>query len=253
MSTIINIYIFCFNESVLLPHTVAHYKKYLPSCTITIYDNESTDNSVEIAKKLGCGVVGWKSGNINNSLTRRDIANNCWKYIKSGWILIIDMDEWLCVTEQDLQIERLKGTNILTILGLEMIGESKKEDVSDIDLFNINKYVENKMESKSLCFLRNQIKEMNYNAGAHKSTPECNLNFKVTYSSTQYYNKHMNILGLPFFTKKMIQRFNRSHEMRKINMSTHYMEDSELIAQKYKTHLDNSKVLTVDSFYTHTL
>ena len=243
MSTNFNIFMFCFNESVLLPHTVAHYKKYLPSCTITIYDNESTDNSVEIAKKLGCSVVNWSSGNINNSLTRRDIANNCWKRILNGWILMIDMDEWVCVTERELITEQLKGTNILDILGIEMIGESQKEDVSDIDLFNINKYVDNTWESKKLCFLRNAIKEMKYNAGAHKCSPESNNGTILKYSSVQYYNKHMNVLGLPFFTQKMIQRFNRSHEMRKRNMSTHYTNDIELITNKYTSYLNDSKLL----------
>jgi hypothetical protein len=163
------------------------------------------------------------------------------------------MDEWLCVTEQDLKIERLKGTNVLEILGLEMIGESQKEDLSDINLFNISKYVVNVWESKKLCFLRNQIKEMKYNAGAHKCKPECKPVFTLQYSSTQYYNKHMNFLGLPFFTKKMIQRFDRSHEMRKRNMSVHYTDDTELITNKYTLHLDNTKVLTLDAFYTHTL
>jgi hypothetical protein len=239
----INIFIFCFNESVLLPYTVAHYKKYLPSCTITIYDNESTDNSVEIAKKLGCSVVSWTSDNINNSLIRRDIANSCWEKIPSGWIFMIDMDEWICITERDLLLEQKNGTNVLDILGIEMIGESQKEDLSDIELCSINKYFENTWESKKMCFLRNQIKEMNYTAGAHNCRPTCKPNFTLTYSSTQYYNKHMNILGLPFYTKKMIQRYNRSHEMRKKNMSKHYTDDIELISKNYAQYLNSSKLL----------
>ena len=102
----INIFILCYNEAPLLPHMVKHYKKYLPNCKITIYDNESTDNSVELAKSLGCSIISWNSNNIIDDHKYLEIKNNCWKHITHGWIIMADMDEFLCVTEQELMKEK---------------------------------------------------------------------------------------------------------------------------------------------------
>lgn len=86
----INVFLTCYNESVLLPHVINHYKKYLPSCKITIYDNESTDNSVEISKSLNCNVISFSSNNIFNEDLLIKIRNNCWKEIKNGWVIMAD-------------------------------------------------------------------------------------------------------------------------------------------------------------------
>ena len=236
----INIFIVCYNESVLLPHTIAHYKKNFPDCNITIYDNYSTDNSVEIAKNLGCNCIYWDTNNITDEYKLRDLKNTCWKYITDGWIIMIDMDEWLCVTEYELNQEQMLGTTILNINGIDMIGQSKDIDLLDIDLNSINKYIDNEFESKKLCFLANDIKEMNYSFGAHACEPFGN----VKYSSRLYYNKHMVSLGLLFLEDKMIKRYKRSIEMQKIGMDTHYTDNIDYIRNKYYIMLSQSKTLT---------
>lgn len=229
----ITIFILCYNEEILLPHTIYHYKKYLPSSTINIYDNESTDNSVEIAKSLGLKVISFNTDNKLDEYKQTHIKNTCWQDIDNGWIIVVDMDEWLCVTEDELQYELEKGTSILKIKGVEMIGESETEDLSDINLHTIDTYVYNKMESKNLCFLRNKICEIQYIFGAHKCRPISNDNCDIIYSEREYINKHMSYLGLPFIIKKTLNRYNRSEEMRLENKAIQYTNNIDIIKNRY--------------------
>jgi len=229
------IYILCHNESTLLPHTIAHYKKYLPNCIITIYDNESIDNSVEIATSLGCNVISWNSGNIMDEHKQKDVKNNCWKNIANAWVLVIDMDEWLCVSEKQLQEERESGTTILKTLGINMIGESKSITLDDINLHDIVKGVKWPMESKSLCFYTGDsgIKQINYDLGAHRSSPIGN----VKYSENVYVNKHMCYLGLPFIIDKMVKRYERSKKMQSQGLNIHYTGNVSKITDEYNKFL----------------
>ena len=237
----INIFALCFNEALIIPHMVAHYRKYLPSCKITIYDNESTDNSVEIAKALGCTVISWSSNNKFDDNKNLEIKNNCWKQVKNGWIIVTDMDEFLCVNENELLEETKLGTTILNVSGLQMIGESSTEDLSDIDLQNITKYIPNEYESKKLCFYRDNITEMNYSPGAHSCNPKGD---RIQFSSNHYFNKHMCFLGLRFLINRYIERFKRSKEQRSLyGYSSHYTDDIMKISDEYNKALLNCKTL----------
>ena len=238
----INIFLLCYNESVLLPHTIKHYKKYMPTCKITIYDNHSTDNSVEIAKTLGCNCISFETKDITNDFKMIEIKNNSWKEIQTGWIIVADMDEFLCITEEELREEMNQGTTILQIQGKDMIGESNTINISDIELQDIKKYVYNSYLDKSLCFLREKITEMNYHCGAHI----CNPVGEIKYSSKKYTNKHMCNLGLIFLINKMKARYERTIKMReKYNMCTHYNNNEEQITNDYMNMLNNCNYLDI--------
>jgi glycosyltransferase involved in cell wall biosynthesis len=236
----INIFLLCYNEAALLPHTIRHYKKYLPSCKITIYDNESTDKSVIIAQDMGCDVVSWGSNNSINDFQYQTIKNSCWKGVESGWIIMADMDEFLCVTEDVLYEEMRSGTSVLHIDGKEMIGESATLDLTDIDLQTLTKCIDNHSESKNLCFLREKITDMNYELGAHTCDP---VGY-VRYSEKRYINKHMSQLGLNFIIDKNIKRYERAAEMRRYGTTFHYMDNVEAIRQSYYAALSRATELT---------
>ena len=235
----INVFLLCFNESAILPHTINHYKKYLPSCKITVYDNESVDNSVEIAIALGCTVISWNSNNIHDEYLQVNLRNNIWKNCLDGWIIMADMDEFVCVTEEDLIQEMNYGVTILNIKGYDMIGESNTLNLTDINLQDIQKYTENTFLHKHLCFLRPSIVDMNYGPGSHSCIPQGN----VVYSSNVYMMKHMCLLGLPFFTNKLTERYKRNEKMRKKGLNYHYIQDTAQIELMYRSSLDNCNFL----------
>ena len=232
------IFLLCFNEEVLITHTIKHYKSCLPNATIIIYDNYSTDNSVNIAREHGCKIVFWDSNNEINDYRYLKIKNNCWKIVKDGWVIVADMDEWLCVTEEDLLEEQNNNTSLLSIKGYDMIGESKTESLTDINLFDIKRAVNCPGESKSLCFYRPAIREINYSLGAHHCRPvffpnKYTMSLKTLYSKKTYMNKHMNYLGLKYIIQKMIKRYERSHKMRKNKLATHYTNNITEISSRY--------------------
>lgn len=237
----VHVYVLCYNEEVILPHTIEHYRRNFKDCAITVYDNKSTDESRNIAKDLSCNVIVWDSNNEQDEYKNRDIKNVCWKNQTEDWAIVLDMDEWLVIDEKQLQTEHDNGTTILKVKGVDMIGESKNLLLDDIDLHEIKKGVDYDRENKNLCFRvgEDYITEMNYDWGAHNCEPEGN----VKYSEKTYINKHMAYLGLNFFIDKMIKRFERTERMRSVGMDIHYINNVEQITEQYTTRLNDSYCL----------
>ena len=197
-------FLVCYNEQVLLPHALKHYRHFLPGCKITIYDNFSTDNSVPIAKEHGCSIIsyGMKDQIDESALTR--VKNESWKNVENGWVIICDMDEWLCITRDDLINEEKKEQHFLKTFGYHMVSDSTKLDLSDIDLHTLQEGVAWRI--KPMCFKRPDIKSTGFGHGVFSH----NAKGTVKMSDKIYAFKHMGgHMGYEFYKNKTIKRFER--------------------------------------------
>jgi len=249
----VHIYLLCNNESVLIGPTIDHYQKQFRNIKleITILDNESTDNSAEIALSKGCEVRPFSTDGKFDDYKNAEFKNHIWKELqdqdededeeqeKNRWIIVADMDEWLCISDEDFAYEHAKGTTILTTIGYNIAGNSQQADLSDIDVHSLDHgfYWEN--ESKSLCFKRSEIQEMNYELGAHT----CNPVGRIQYSDRKYVVKHMEPLGLPYLIAKFQSRYKRTEKKRLEGewwAGLHYTDNIQEITDRYREHYDGA-------------
>ena len=83
----------CYNEELTIVKVVKDFKKILPDADIYVYDNNSTDNSVKLAKNAGAIVrheIRQGKGNVVRSMFR-DIDADCY--------LMVDADDTYCAKD----------------------------------------------------------------------------------------------------------------------------------------------------------
>ena len=231
------LFLLCHNERVLLPHAVAHYRRYVPKIEITILDNESDDESVALAQGLGCRVLSWGSSDQIDDHKFVTLKNSIWKGISSGWVIMADMDEWLCASREDFAREAQAGVTVLRVYGLNMVAESERADLSDLDLHAITQGFHMSSRDKLVAFLRPSIKEMNYGIGAHEAHPKG----VVVLSPSAYVLKHFERLGLPWLMDKWKKRFNRAQNMHAEGIALHYTDDEAVIVRRQETALRHAR------------
>jgi glycosyltransferase involved in cell wall biosynthesis len=235
----ITIFLLCYNEELLLPLALKHYRDRFPTAKFVLVDNYSTDNSHNIAKENDMEIKQFESSNCQNEETMMHIRNNIWKDVKSGWVIMCDMDEWLEITEKDLINEEEKGITIITTNGFNIVGNSKTIDLSDIDIFSLNEGVYNDNFSKRILFKVPDV-EINFWWGAHTCRPLGN----VIYSENIYILKHMNYLGAEYLVEKHRKRYARNELMRYRGMNGHYSNEQEKVIHDFNTIYDSRQQLS---------
>jgi hypothetical protein len=208
----------------------------------------SSDKSVEIAKSLGCIINPFDTDGIFNETKLTELRNTVWKNATTRWVIVCDMDELLTANQHDILEEEKKGTTILTTKGYDIVGDSKKKDLSDIQLDRITQGFFNKMQSKSICFDRTKITDINFDGDSHNADPKGNVKF----SEKVYLLYHYKRLGFEYYKSTHDRSAPRAKlaQNRGIHIGFHYTQNVNRLKEEMNTSKLSIETLpALETFY----
>lgn len=223
-----------YNEELMLPHFIKHYRDRFPECKIIVWDNQSTDRTQQIALENGCEVIEYDTGGKLDDGTYLKIKNETWKALE-GWVIVADVDELCDINHEDLYHEAKQGTTVVKFEGWNMVNLWDNMDVDSIAYG-----VRAPHYDKSFCFDASKIKEINYSPGCHSASPKG----EVKYSDKAYRCLHYKYININYmiarhstFAARLSQR-NIEH-----GYGCHYTYSPEKIRNEFIMARKNSKKL----------
>lgn len=222
-------YFINFNDSFYIPFLAQHYGKFCEK--IVMYDNYSTDNSVELALSFGMDVRYFgKRGELNDQ-HYLDVKNHCWKEQRGkgiDYVIVVDADEFV-------QPFDLRGTAPV-VTGYNMISEFlPKKEIGEI---NTGAYSEG--YSKQAIFSPDAIEEIAYVHGCHKN----HMRGRITTEGTAALYHYRMIGGVHLLLERhaayrvRLSKFNRQH-----NMGHHYLHSDNAKRDEWNFLKSQSKAL----------
>lgn len=240
----VHVYTLCWNEEIILPYFLKHYETIAEK--IIVYDNMSTDSSLDILKAHP--KVEMRSFSSNNEFRddmHRDIKNNCWKEArgKADWVIVVDTDEF--IYHVDLygffKNHLLKGTTLFKPKGYMMVSE-KLPTTKGMIYEEIKTGVPQEFSSKPVVFNPNKIEEINFSAGAHSCEPTGEVNLYE--SSGDLKLLHYKVLSLDYLLTRSRQCKERLSDINKQNnWGIHYTVDEQIKTQKFFDRLEEAKII----------
>lgn len=101
----------CFNEAASIGKVIDEFKAVLPEADIYVYDNNSTDETIEIAKKAGA-IVRSEGNQGKGNVVRRMFAD-----IDADIFLMVDGDDTYDITKSRHLIDELVTSNLDMVTG----------------------------------------------------------------------------------------------------------------------------------------
>lgn len=238
---VIHLYTLCWNEMDILPFVIDYWKK-IPVTKAVVYDNGSTDGSIEYLQQFDWIEVRHFETNGMNDFTQKDIKNKCWKESKgvADYVIVCDMDECLFLSDGIKTFEYMKnnGYTICLPQWYDFISE-------EIPIYTEGKLLHEisqrayKGTSKCVLFDPNKINDINYTVGAHQHSPKGEIKYyTVPNIYILHINHHLSLEYLLNRYKRMDERL--SNENKRSHLCIHYSFSEERLRKDYENSLKNS-------------
>lgn len=223
----IEAFILCFNESVMIEHTLNYYTKFCNK--VTVIDNQSTDDSVMIIKRKFPRVI-IEQLDTNGQFCETsliNIRNNIWKSSKADYVIVADMDEFIVSPNISATLEEMMLKNIAVpkVIGYNMYSRTFPDDYNTSILNQATIKLRSSLYDKNIIFSPRLIKEMNFGPGSHYCKPEYKKG--VNQQSNEYVEidlLHFKYLSREYlYDKHKAYASRSSKENRKYNYGVHYL------------------------------
>ena len=91
----------CYNEELTISKVISDVKKYIPGATVYVYDNNSTDNTSEAARKCGAQVRHESRAGKGN------VIRTMFREVDADIYIMVDGDDTYDLSEIDLLMEKV--------------------------------------------------------------------------------------------------------------------------------------------------
>lgn len=217
----ISVFTMSFNEEVLMQFFIDHYRARFQHANIYVFDNQSTDRTVEICKDNNCTVYPYNSGGQVNDEMICNHKNSCWRGSPTDWVLVCDTDELLDINEAQLRSEEASGVNIIKGIGYHMVNM-----VDSYDLYAIDHGVRDPFYDKILLFDRRKVWDINYEPGCHVCHPSPPK--VVRYSDSAYLMKHYKFVHPDYsIARHRVTRDRLSEDNKRLGLGAQYLAPDE--------------------------
>lgn len=231
-------YVLCYNEMDKLPLVVKYWENVADK--VIVYDNESTDGSVEYLKQFPfVDVRTFKSENTMREDIHMELRNNIWKESrgKADFVIFGDLDEvvWSDDFVGILKKAKERGITLLEFPFVSVISDKEVSTDRFVHEQDVSFFRDKAMgQGKVNLFSPDDIKEIQYAPGAHKCSPTGNVK-RERIADGSICTFHLDPLELTIYTKKMVKTFKRLSQVNKRNRwGTHYTDNIDVIQNRFK-------------------
>jgi glycosyltransferase involved in cell wall biosynthesis len=237
---IVHAFFVCYNEANILPHLLKYYLSFCEH--VTILDNGSTDNSVDIINSFpNTDVIPFDSKNEFHDGLHIKLKNNVWKSSVgyADYVILGDTDEFLYHENMvDFLIEsKEKGLTFFIPEGYHMVADEDFIVSPELNLLEkVKEGVRTPVLDKPMMFDCNKISNINYNFGCHNARPEGNV---VVHQHNGLKMLHYKFLGMEDHKYKQkiraerLSSFNKQH-----GFGLYYLISEKEQEEDYRSYLN---------------